>query len=189
MAPKPEPQQLTVKNRAAWRHWLDTHEYHSDGVRLVLAKKGVIDPISLSYAEALEEALCSGWIDGRRNSLDEHTFLQHFLPRRRGSNWSQRNVSIVAELTAQGRMRNRGIEEVEAAQADGRWERAYPGVATAVAPDDLLSALDASQLDARMKFDALSKGERYPLILDVLTALPSTRDSRIARIVDRLEAH
>lgn len=189
MAHKPEPQQLTVKDRAAWRHWLNTHERDSDGVRLVLAKKGTSDPTSLSYAEALEESLCSGWIDGRRNSLDERTFLQHFLPRRPGSNWSQRNVSIVAELTAQGRMRKRGIEEVEAAQADGRWERAYPGVATAVAPDDLISALKASELDAWARFELLSKGERYPLILDVLTALPETRDSRIARIVARLEAH
>lgn len=188
MNPKPEPQQLRVKDRAAWRHWLDTHERDSDGVRLVLAKKGTTDPTSLSYAEALEEALCSGWIDGRRDGLDELTFLQHFLPRRSGSNWSQRNVSIVAELTAQGRMRRRGIEEVEAAQADGRWERAYPGLATAVAPDDLVSALMASELDAWGRFDVLSRSERYPLILDVLTAPPETRDSRIARIVARLES-
>ena len=89
---------LTVPDAAAWRAWLDANEATSDGVRLVLAKKGTSSPTSLTYAEALDEALCSGWIDGRRNAIDEATFQQHFTPRRARSIWSVRNVDHVARL-------------------------------------------------------------------------------------------
>ncbi len=99
------PDRLVVADAAAWRAWLDTNEATSDGVRLVLAKKGTTQPTTLTYAQALAEALCSGWIDGRRNAIDETTFQQHFTPRRQASIWSQRNVAIVTLLTQDGRMR------------------------------------------------------------------------------------
>lgn len=185
MAAKYEPPRLLLKDRAEWREWLDSNEHSSDGVRLVLAKKGISDPTSLGYSEALEEALCSGWIDGRRNGLDEFTFLQHFLPRRPKSNWSQRNVSIIDRLEAEGRLRQRGRDEVDAARADGRWARAYPGQANAVAPQEFMEALQKSPT-ALARFEAMSKGERYPFILEILTASEKARPAQIAKIVLKL---
>jgi uncharacterized protein YdeI (YjbR/CyaY-like superfamily) len=181
------PDPLIVADAAAWRAWLDDHEGSSDGVSLVLAKKGTREPTSLTYAEALEEALCSGWIDGRRNARDAGTFLQRFTPRRARSLWSRRNVAIVAELVASGRMRARGHAEVERAKADGRWERAYAGPATAEVPPDLASALIASPA-AAARFDGLNRTDRFLIISQVVTAAEdTTRARRIARAVGRLE--
>lgn len=185
MAAKSNPEELIVADRAAWRRWLDENENRSDGVRLVLAKKGVTDPTSLSYDEALLEALCSGWIDGRRNSRDEATFFQHLLPRRPRSNWSLRNVGLVKKLIEDGLMKDRGFREIELAQADGRWDRAYPGVAVALAPDDLLKALSADP-EIFERFEALSKSARYPHILGVLTAQPERRAARIQAVIRAL---
>jgi uncharacterized protein YdeI (YjbR/CyaY-like superfamily) len=181
------PALLVVADAVAWRAWLDSHESDSDGVRLVLAKKNVTEPTSLTYAEALDEALCSGWIDGRRNSRDETTFVQLFTPRRARSIWSQRNVAIIERLTAEGRMRERGWTEVERARADGRWERAYAGQAGAAVPADLEAALSASPGAAR-RFAALRAAERYSVLHPVLSA-PSeaARAARIRRVVARLE--
>ena len=106
-----DPPELTVADVARWRAWLDANESTSDGVWLVLAKKGTTEPTSLTYAEALDEALCSGWIDGRKQARDAATFRQHFTPRRARSMWSTRNVDIVARLIAEGRMRPRGADE------------------------------------------------------------------------------
>ena len=111
---------LTVKDVTAWRAWLDANEHTSDGVWLVLAKKGTVEPTSLSYAEALDEALCSGWIDGQKKSFDSVVFLQRFTPRRKRSIWPLRKTGIVEQLIAQGRMRERGMSEIELAKADGR---------------------------------------------------------------------
>lgn len=181
------PALLVVADAVAWRAWLDSHESDSDGVRLVLAKKNVTEPTSLTYAEALDEALCSGWIDGRRNSRDETTFVQLFTPRRARSIWSLRNVGIIERLTAEGRMRERGWIEVERARADGRWERAYAGQAGAAVPADLEAALSASPAAAR-RFAALRAAERYSVLHPVLSA-PSqaARAARIRRVVARLE--
>lgn len=121
------PDPLVVRDARAWRQWLDANETASDGVWLLLAKKGATTPTSLSYQQALLEALCSGWIDGQRRARDEATFMQRFTPRRRRSIWSARNVGLVAQLIDEGRMRPRGLAEVDAAKADGRWERAYSG--------------------------------------------------------------
>lgn len=179
---------LIVADAAAWRNWLDANEDASDGVQLVLAKKGVVEPTSLTYAEALDEALCSGWIDGRRNARDDATFLQLYTPRRARSIWSQRNVDIVARLIDEGRMRRRGHAEIERARADGRWERAYAGQASAAAPADLLAALSAHP-DAAARFAALAAAERYSVLHPILSA-PSdaARAARIARAVARLTA-
>jgi uncharacterized protein YdeI (YjbR/CyaY-like superfamily) len=167
------PPLLVVADAAAWRAWLDAHESDSDGVRLVLAKKNVTEPTSLTYAEALDEALCSGWIDGRRNSRDEST-------------WSLRNVGIIERLVAEGRMRPRGQIEVDRARADGRWERAYAGQAGAAVPADLEAALAASPAASR-RFAALRAAERYSVLHPVLSA-PSdaARAARIRRAVARL---
>ena len=178
---------LTVPDRAAWRAWLDAHEESSDGVWLVLAKKGTTDPTSLTYAEALDEALCSGWIDGQTASIDERVFRRRFTPRRKASLWSERNIGLVATLTAEGRMRPAGIREVERAQADGRWERAYAGQSSAAEPEDLLAALAASPA-ARATFATLSKVNRYAVIHRVSTAPnPTVRANRLAKLVAMLE--
>ena len=178
---------LTVPDQAAWRAWLDAHEVTSDGVWLVLAKKGTTDPTSLTYAEALDEALCSGWIDGQTASIDERVFRRRFTPRRKASLWSERNIGLVATLTAEGRMRPAGIREVERAQADGRWERAYAGQASASEPEDLLAALAAST-DAAATFATLSKVNRYAVIHRVVTAPSATvRANRLAKLVAMLE--
>jgi len=178
---------LTVPDRAAWRAWLDAHEESSDGVWLVLAKKGTTDPTSLTYAEALDEALCSGWIDGQTASIDERVFRRRFTPRRRASLWSERNIGLVATLTAEGRMRPAGIREVERAQADGWWERAYAGQASAAEPEDLLAALAASPA-AAATFATLSKVNRYAVIHRVSTAPNATvRANRLAKLVTMLE--
>ena len=178
---------LTVPDRAAWRAWLDANEETSDGVWLVLAKKGTTDPTSLTYAEALDEALCSGWIDGQTASIDERIFRRRFTPRRKASLWSERNIGLVATLTAEGRMRPAGIREVERAQADGRWERAYAGQASASEPEDLLAALAAAPAAADT-FATLSKVNRYAVIHRVTTAPNATvRANRLAKLVAMLE--
>ncbi|WP_454048706.1 YdeI/OmpD-associated family protein [Cellulomonas sp. Marseille-Q8402] len=179
---------LTVRDAAAWRAWLDAHEDATDGVWLVLARKGTVEPTSLTYAEALDEALCSGWIDGQKRSGDALTFHQRFSPRRARSLWSQRNIEHVARLVADGRMRPRGAAEVERARTDRRWERAYAGSAAAETPEDLLRALDAAP-GARARFEALNRQERYSVLHPLMTAAtPQTRQRRLARAVERLSA-
>ncbi|MEV7756995.1 YdeI/OmpD-associated family protein [Microbacterium sp. NPDC089180] len=180
--------ELTVDDVAAWRAWLGAHESESDGVWLVLAKKGTTSPTTLTYAQALDEALCSGWIDGRKQSRDAATFRQHFTPRRARSMWSARNVDIVARLSEEGRMRPRGADEIARAQADGRWDRAYAGSATIEVPADLQAALDAVPAAARA-FAALTKAERYSVLHPVVTATTdAARAARIARHVASLAA-
>jgi uncharacterized protein YdeI (YjbR/CyaY-like superfamily) len=180
------PDLLTVADASAWREWLDQNESTSDGMWVVLAKKGTRTPTSLTYAQALDEALCSGWIDGRKNAIDDATYLQHFTPRRARSVWSRRNVELVAALTRSGRMRPRGSGEIARAQEDGRWDRAYAGAATIDVPADLLDALKASA-GAESAFLMLGSATRYPILLDVTTAATAeVRLRRIARHVDRL---
>lgn len=180
------PQTLTVPDAAAWRAWLDRHEDSSDGVWLTLAKKGTTTPTSLTYAEALEEALCSGWIDGRRHAVDTATYRQHFTPRRARSMWSKRNVDHVARLIETGRMRVRGNAEIERAKSDGRWDRAYDGSAAITVPAEFQAALDAEPRSAAA-FQALSRSARYPILLDIATAPTDTaRTARITRHVQRL---
>ncbi|WP_053385382.1 YdeI/OmpD-associated family protein [Leucobacter celer] len=183
----PLPELLTLPDAAAWRAWLDANEDSSDGVWLVLAKKGTTEPTTLSHAQALEEALCSGWIDGQKGSLDAATFRQRFTPRRRASMWSQRNIGIVEELIVQGRMRERGQAEIDRAQSDGRWERAYVGSAKAEVPEDLTAALAASDTAATM-FASLNAANRYAILHRLMTASnATTRGNRLAKILTMLE--
>lgn len=177
------PEPFVVADVAAWRAWLDAHEGEPDGVWLVLAKKGTTTPTTLTYDQALDEALCSGWIDGQKRSFDAATFLQRFTPRRARSMWSARNVGHIARLEAEGRMRDRGRAEVLAAQSDGRWDRAYPGSATIVVPDDLRAALEASPAAADA-FAGLDATNRYAVLHRIVTAPnPTTRARRLAKLV------
>lgn len=182
------PELFTVPDVAAWRAWLDANESTSDGVWLVLAKKGTTEPTTLTYGQALEEALCSGWIDGQKGRIDDATFRQRFTPRRKNSMWSQRNIGIVEGLIASGRMRERGRAEIERARADGRWDRAYPGAATAEVPADLEAALAAST-SAAAAFGGLNGANRFAALHRILTA-PSdaVRARRLARVIEMLEA-
>jgi uncharacterized protein YdeI (YjbR/CyaY-like superfamily) len=177
---------LTVADAAAFREWLTGNGTTSTGVWLVLAKKGTTEPTTLTYAQALEEALCQGWIDGQKRSRDAAVFEQRFTPRRRGSQWSKRNVGIVAELIAAGRMMPSGQAEIDAAKADGRWESAYSGQASAAVPDDLAAALAANP-DAAAMFAVLTGTNRYAVLYRVETAKrPETRARRIEQLVEML---
>ena len=178
---------LIVPDAVAWRQWLDANEETSDGVWLVLAKKGVTDPTSLTYEEALPEALCSGWIDGQKRGRDATTFLQRFTPRRKASLWSERNIGLVAALEAEGRMRSRGQAEIDRAKADGRWDRAYGGSSTIQVPDDLTAALTANPA-AAATFERLNKQNRFAVLHRVVTAPSVTsRANRLQKLVAMLE--
>ncbi len=171
--------ELTVADAAAWRTWLARHHDSSPGVRLVLAKKGATRPTSLTYDEALDDALCHGWIDGQVRRRDETTYSQRFTPRRARSGWSARNVGIVGRLTAEGRMHAAGLAEVERAKADGRWEAAYAGQAGMPVPADLAAALSADPRAAAM-FEILTAQNRYAVLYRIETA--KRADTRARRI-------
>jgi uncharacterized protein YdeI (YjbR/CyaY-like superfamily) len=178
--------ELVVADAAAWRDWLAAHHGSSAGVWLVLANKGTTQPTSLRYDEALEEALCFGWIDGQVKSRDGATHRQRFTPRRARSAWSKRNVGIVERLVAAGRMAPAGLAEVERAKADGRWEVAYAGQASIEMPADLAAAL-AAEPKARAMFETLSKQNRYAVLYRITTAVrPETRARRIEQFVAML---
>lgn len=178
--------ELEVPDACAWREWLGEQHLESPGVWLVLAKKGTSHPTSLTYEQALEEALCHGWIDGQVRRRDEATYRQRFTPRRRGSTWSKRNAAIAERLLAEGRMRAAGIEEVERAKADGRWQNAYAGSASIEVPRDLSQALSAEP-KARAMFDRLSRQNRYAILYRIATAKRAdTRARRIQEFVAML---
>lgn len=177
--------ELVVPDAVAWREWLGEH-HDEPGVWLVLAKKGVSQPTSLSYEQALEEALCHGWIDGQVGRRDDATYRQRFTPRRRRSAWSKRNVAIAERLLAEGRMHAAGVEQVERAKADGRWQSAYAGSAGIEVPPDLVRALIAEP-KARAMFEGLSRQNRYAILYRVTTAKRAdTRARRIQQFVTML---
>jgi uncharacterized protein YdeI (YjbR/CyaY-like superfamily) len=174
---------MTIADADAWHAWLEAHHADSSGVWLVLAKKGTIDPTSLTYDEALEEALCHGWIDGQRRSGDASTFVQRFTPRRARSPWSKRNVGIVERLTSEGRMRPAGRAEVERARADGRWQAAYEGQRAIAVPADLAAAL-AAEPKAQAMFEILTSQNRYAILFRTAGAKRAeTRARRIEQFV------
>lgn len=181
-----ETPELVVKDAKAWREWLHQHHEQDTGVWLVLAKKGTTDPTSLTYDQALDEALCYGWIDGQVRRRDDTTYHQRFTPRRRRSPWSQRNVGIIARLEAEGRLEPSGVAEVERAKADGRWDAAYAGSASIRDPPDLLAAL-AAEPRARAMWDILSSTNRYAILFRLQQAKrPETRARGIEKYVAML---
>ncbi len=181
------PDELPIrpfKTAKAWEAWLAKHAGDS-GVWLKIAKKdsGIA---TVTYAEALDVALCHGWIDGQKRSFDADWFLQRFTPRRPKGLWSKINIGHVERLVGAGRMQPAGQREVDAAKADGRWEAAYAGAATMTVPDELVAAL-AADAAARAFFDTLSKTQRYSICWRVHTAkTQQTRAARAQKLVDML---
>jgi len=180
-------EELLVKDVAAWRRWLRTNHARSDGVWLVMAKKGTTTPTSLTYDEALDEALCYGWIDGQARSRDATTRLQRWTPRRKRSNWSKRNTGIAERLIKEGRMQPAGLAEIERAKGDGRWAAAYAGPATVEVPEELSAALRARPR-AKAMFEILSSQNRYAVLYRIHDAKrPETRARRIEQFVAMLD--
>jgi uncharacterized protein YdeI (YjbR/CyaY-like superfamily) len=183
--PKDLPE-LLVADAAAWRDWLAEHQSDEDGVWLVLAKKGTTEPTALRYADALQEALCEGWIDGQAKRRDDSTYRQRFTPRRPGSVWSKNNVGNVERLLSEARMRPAGLAAVERAKADGRWDAAYAAQSQSEVPADLARAI-AAEPRAQAMFEILTKQNRYSLIFRVGQAKRAdTRARRIEQFVAML---
>ena len=178
--------ELVVPNQSAWRKWLDTHHARPDGVWLVLAKKGTTKPTNLSYDQALEEALCHGWIDGQVRRRDEATYRQRFTPRRPRSGWSKRNTEKAERLLAEGRMHPAGLAEMQRAKDDGRWQAAYSGSAEIEVPPELAAAL-ADEPKAKATFEKLSRQNRYAILYRLATAKRAdTRARRLEQFVAML---
>ncbi len=175
-----------LPDAASWRGWLAEHHDDPAGVWLVLAKKRTTEPTSLTYDQALEQALCHGWIDGQVRRRDEHTFKQRFTPRRARSAWSKRNVAIIERLVDAGQMHPAGVAQVERAKADGRWAAAYAGPASIEVPPDLARAL-AAEPEAGAMFARLTSQNRYAVLYRIETAKRAdTRARRIEQYVAML---
>lgn len=171
---------------AEFEAWLEEHAEASPGLWLKIAKKGAPEP-SVTYAQAVELALCFGWIDSQKRGLDETHFLQRFTPRRPRGRWSKINREKAEALEAAGALRPPGAAEVAAAKADGRWEAAYEGSRTATVPDDLQAELDANPTAAAF-FAELDAANRYAIIWRLGEAKkPETRARRLAKFVAMLE--
>ena len=171
---------------ADWEGWLEA-DHRGPGVWIKVAKKASgIE--SVTTAEALDVALCFGWIDSRREALDEQYFLQRYTPRQPRGRWSRINREKVERLTAEGRMRASGLAEVDRAKADGRWDAAYDGQRTATVPDDLERELEARPT-AKAFFETLNSQNRYAILYRLDDAKrPETRARRLAKFVAMLEA-
>jgi uncharacterized protein YdeI (YjbR/CyaY-like superfamily) len=175
---------LPFADAAAWERWLIANAV-SKGLWLKIAKKdsGIA---TVTYDQALEVALCHGWIDGQKRGFDGEYFLQRFTPRRPKGLWSKINIGKVERLIAEGRMRTSGLREVDAAKADGRWDAAYDGARNMEVPAELAAAL-AKNRKARTFFETLDKTNRYSVCWRVQTAKkPETRAKRVATLVAML---
>jgi uncharacterized protein YdeI (YjbR/CyaY-like superfamily) len=176
---------LQMPDRAAWERWLSEHHSSVAGVWLKLAKKGSPVP-TVTQAEALEEAICFGWIDGQVGRYDEHFYLQRFTPRRPRSKWSAINRERAQRLIAAGRMKPAGLREYQAAQADGRLDEAYEPQSRATVPSDFQAALDQSP-KASQFFLTLTGSDRYAFLYRLHHVKdPRRRAQRIADYIDRL---
>jgi uncharacterized protein YdeI (YjbR/CyaY-like superfamily) len=175
---------MLFATREEFEAWMHEHHRTAPGVWLLVAKKGAPYP-TISRDDLVEVGLMYGWIDGLVNSVDEHSYAQRFTPRRPRSVWSLRNVGIVERLTAEGRMQPAGQAHVDAAKADGRWERAYAGHAQP--QDDLMAALAAH--GATEAYEALPKSMKNAMYFRIQSAVrPETRARRIAEFVRRIAA-
>ena len=177
---------LEFASAEAFATWLEGQP-EAAGAWLKMAKKGA-PRLTISYAEALEVAICFGWIDGQKGAIDEHFWRQRFTPRSAASRWSKINTDKAEALITAGRMRPAGLREVERARADGRWDRAYAGQAAIEVPDDLLSALAAND-GAREFFATISRVNRYAILYRITSVKkPETRARKIAQYVAMLAA-
>jgi uncharacterized protein YdeI (YjbR/CyaY-like superfamily) len=176
---------IPFQSSTAWEEWLEGNHASSEGLWLKIAKKasGIT---TITHQEAVEAALCFGWIDGQRQSFDELWFLQRFTPRRPNSRWSQINRDKVESLIERGRMRPAGLREIQRAKADGRWDAAYASPSNIEVPEDLRRALDADPR-ASEAFAALNATSRYSILYRVHhTKAPAARAQRIERVVAML---
>jgi uncharacterized protein YdeI (YjbR/CyaY-like superfamily) len=177
---------LPFANKKRWSSWLAKEHERSRGVWLQLAKKGSGIP-SVTYEEAVDVALCYGWIDGQKKSYDNRYWLQKFTPRGPKSIWSKINTKKAEQLIASGEMQPAGLKAVEAARQDGRWEAAYASQKNIAIPEDFQAALDQSK-KAKASFAALKSAERYSILFRIQTAKkPETRAKRIQQFVEMLE--
>ena len=185
----PEPDKTRIhafEDSAAFRDWLAGNHLSQPELWLKIFKKGSGEK-SISWEEAVIEALCWGWIDSIKKSFDEKAYLQRFTPRRRGSNWSKRNREHVEQLIAAGRMQEAGMEHVRAAQADGRWEAAYAPASEMTIPDDFLAALD-ERPKAKEFFETLKRQSLFTIYIGLHTAKkPETRQRRFEKFLAMLE--
>jgi uncharacterized protein YdeI (YjbR/CyaY-like superfamily) len=177
--------ELIVADAETWRAWLEANPDEEAGVWLVLAKKGWVEPTSLKYDDALDEALCYGWIDGLIHARDEATYCQRFTPRRRKSRWSLSNVGRIERLIAEGRMQPAGLSEVERAQEDGRWDAAYPGRTTIEVTPELEAAL-AAEPAAQALFARLDGTNRYAVLVRLHNTKQSAKPAYIQKVVAML---
>jgi uncharacterized protein YdeI (YjbR/CyaY-like superfamily) len=176
---------LTYKSSGDFRAWLRKNHSRSDGIWLRIFKKGS-GVATITYAEALDEALCFGWIDGQKKPFDEQCWLQKFTPRRPKSGWSKINTQHVARLIQSGEMTSAGLKEIDAAKADGRWKMAYHSFANAAVPADFLAAL-AKYKTAKAFFETLNKTNLYSIVYRLQTAKkPETRERRMRTIIEML---
>jgi uncharacterized protein YdeI (YjbR/CyaY-like superfamily) len=177
---------LSFPSQKKWEDWLAKNHQSSKGLWLKIAKKGA-ETATVNYAEALEVALCYGWIDGQKGALDEEFWLQKFTPRGPRSPWSKVNREKATALIESGRMKPAGLAEVERAKADGRWEAAYDAQSKATVPEDLQRELDANP-DAAAFFATLESYNRYAILYRIQEAKkPETRAKRIEKFMGMLK--
>jgi uncharacterized protein YdeI (YjbR/CyaY-like superfamily) len=187
-APYQDQEVRAFPSPEAWELWLARQHDSVSGLWLKLAKKGCATP-SVSYSQALDVALCYGWIDGQKRPFDDEYWLQRFTPRRPRGKWSRMNRDRADALIAAGRMKPAGSREVERAKADGRWDAAYAGQRSATVPADLRAALDGDERAAEF-FVTLDRANRYAILYRVEEAKrPETRARRIEKFVAMLRAH
>ena len=176
---------LTFRSAAEFRSWLEINQAVSDGIWLRIFKKDSGQK-SVTYAEALDQSLCYGWIDGQKQAHDEVSWLQKFTPRRVKSGWSKLNTEHAERLIKSKQMARAGLEAIEAAKADGRWQAAYDSSRNAVLPDDFLKALDKDE-KAKVFFKTLNKANIYAIVHRLQTAKkPETREKRKKMILEML---
>ena len=176
-----------VTTRSQWRQWLARHQdQEPSGIWLVFHKNTTGKP-TLKYEEAVEEALCYGWIDGQKKGYDDKYWLQKFTPRGPKSIWSRINTEKAERLIASGEMQPAGLKAIEAARSDGRWQAAYASQKNISIPDDLQAALDKNG-KAKAFFFTLKSAERYSILFRIQTAKrPETRARRIQQFIEMLE--
>jgi len=176
---------LWFKSAAEFRSWLKKSHADSDGIWLRIFKKDSSEK-SISYAEALDQALCYGWIDGQKQAHDAHSWLQKLTPRRPASGWSKINTTHVERLITSGQMAPAGLKAVEAAKNDGRWQAAYDSPRDAAPPDDFLRALEKNR-KAKTFFETLNRANVYSIVYRLQTAKkPETRKRRMKMILEML---
>lgn len=182
---KNEMQIVSFASPKEWSRWLAGNHAESNGVWLRFFKKDSGED-TVTYAEALEEALCYGWIDGQLKKYDDKSYIQKFTPRRPKSIWSKRNTEIAERLIREGKMKEAGMQQVEWAKADGRWQQAYDSAKNMKVPDDFLQQLSKNK-KAKTFFDGLNKANQYAIAWRLQTAKkPETRMKRLKEILEMM---